>query len=254
MSFGGDSPPSLERSPSIAIAGAIHDLGNLMQIAASAINLVARAPEMPAVHSGPILARATTSLEQAAEIVRQALGNARESAGLLDDTDVAIALAEVAALIASTEEPGFLVDVAVDSDLPSVRCDPIGLRRSILNLVFNARDAVAGTGVVLIRAENVRRGDSPPQVELRVADNGVGMSERTIARVFDPFFTTKLDGLGGIGLPMVERFAREAGGEVSIDSAEGLGTTVTIRLPAVLRPAGVHNVSPPGGNSEEPHP
>jgi len=72
-------------------------------------------------------------------------------------------------------------------------------------------------------------------VEVRVADNGIGMSPATLARAFDPFFTTKVDGLGGVGLPMVARFARDALGEVSIESEPGTGTIVTLRVPAVAR-------------------
>lgn len=63
----------------------------------------------------------------------------------------------------------------------------------------------------------------------------IGMSPITIARAFDPFFTTKGDGLGGVGLPMVERFVREAGGRISIESQLEVGTTVTMRLPAIAR-------------------
>jgi signal transduction histidine kinase len=82
---------------------------------------------------------------------------------------------------------------------------------------------------VLIRAHQ-----AGSAIELRVADHGRGMSRATIARVFDPFFTTKADGLGGFGLPMVERFVRGAGGALTIVSELGVGTIVTLGLPAAL--------------------
>ncbi len=59
------------------------------------------------------------------------------------------------------------------------------------------------------------------------------MSRETIARAFEPFFTTKSDGLGGVGLPMVERFVQQAGGTIAIKSELGVGTIVTLRLPAI---------------------
>ncbi len=70
-------------------------------------------------------------------------------------------------------------------------------------------------------------------VELRVKDSGVGMSHDTMKRAFDPFFTTKSGGLGGVGLPMVKRFAEEADGRIEVSSVPGEGTTVTLLLPAV---------------------
>jgi signal transduction histidine kinase len=214
-------------SSAISTAGAIHDLGNLIQIASSAINIVARMPDMSATHSAPMLDRAKTSLEQAGALVRQTMGFMRDRTIASVSSNVSMCLADVANLIGSISESGLAVDVHVEPGLPDVRCDPIGLRRAVLNLVFNARDAMAGHGLISIQARTSLRGG----VEIRVADTGVGMSPATIARVFDPFFTTKSDGLGGIGLPMVERFVRDAGGEIAIVSEPGAGTTVTLRLP-----------------------
>ncbi len=59
------------------------------------------------------------------------------------------------------------------------------------------------------------------------------MTRETVLRAFDPFFTTKSAGLGGVGLPMVKRFAEETGGSVDIESTLGSGTTVILRLPAM---------------------
>jgi len=147
-------------------------------------------------------------------------------------SDVATCLSEVAALVIAMDEPGVILETDIEPRLPDLRCDPIGLRRALLNLVFNARDAVADGGFIVIAARSIRSDQQPTAVEIRVVDNGVGMSAATIARIFDPFFTTKADGLGGIGLPMVERFVRDAGGEIAIDSEPGLGTTMALRLPA----------------------
>jgi signal transduction histidine kinase len=104
----------------------------------------------------------------------------------------------------------------------------------MLNLVFNARDAMMGTGIITITARPTWRGPVKSGVEISVSDDGIGMSPTTIACVFDPYFTTKTDGLGGIGLPMVEGFVRDAGGIIAIKSDPGAGTTVTLSLPAVI--------------------
>jgi len=234
--------------PGIAAAGVVHDLGNLIQIAFAAINIVSRTPDMPAIHSGPVLARAKASLEQAGAIVRQSISRVRDRA---DETSVMECVVDVAALIETMEESAFVLEVDVEPGLPKVQCDPVGLRRAILNLVFNARDAIAGRGAVLIEARTIRHDLVATGVELRVADNGIGMSPATIASAFDPFFTTKGDGLGGVGLPMVERFVREAGGRISIESELAVGTTVIMRLPAVVRPTGAGVTIEAGTTPEE---
>ena len=201
-------------------------------IPATSTDIVARTPEMPAVHSSPVLARARASLEQAGAIVRQTVGLIRHRAMTVEEANVADCLVDVAALIGTLEDRGIVVEIDAEPELPQVRCDPIGLRRAILNLVFNARDAIADEGGILITARLVRHENIADEVEIRVVDDGVGMTPATIARALDPFFTTKGDGLRGMGLPMVERFARGAGGGVTIESEPLVGTTVTLRMPA----------------------
>lgn len=232
----------------IAAAGAIHDLGNLIQIAFSAINIVSRTPDMPAIHSGPVLARAKASLEQAGAIVRQCISQVRDRA---DDTSVLECVVDVVALIETMDQTAFALEFDIEPGLAKVDCDAIELRRAVLNLVFNARDAIAGDGVVRIEARTIWRDSDAIGVELRVADNGVGMSPATIARAFDPFFTTKNDGLGGVGLPMVERFVRGAGGNITIESELAVGTTVSMRLPASAQQAGTGVTIDMGTNREE---
>lgn len=226
----------------IAAAGIVHDLGNLIQIASAAINIVGRSPLMAPADAGSILDRARFCLEHAGAIVRQNVGHLRDQAMTAMQSDVAACLADVVTLVEAMDEPGLVLDLNVAPDLPAVRCDPVGLRRAVLNLVLNARDAMGGNGTVGIDARALAHGE----VELRVLDDGIGMSRATLARVFDPFFTTKTDGLGGIGLSMVERFIREADGTIAIDSEPGIGTTIALRLPAIAAPlAAGGSVSPP---------
>ena len=215
------------REFAVAAAGELHDLGNLIQIASSALNILARAPEMPGSRRDPILHRARISLDQAGTIVRQSIMRARDTAALPPRSDIVSCLADIATLIVAHEDAGLTLDIAIEPGLPDIACDPSGLRRAVLNLVLNARDAMGGKGSVRIDARAL-----DGSVDLRVADRGSGMPPAVLARVFDPFFTTRRDGLGGIGLPMVERFVRNAGGSVSIESEPGVGTVVILRLPA----------------------
>lgn len=218
----------------IASAGVVHDLGNLIQIAASAVNIASRSADLPPAEAGAVLLRAKTSLDQAGELVRQTIRVLRGEALAADEGATAL-LTDVGGLVEALRHSGLALEIDVESDLPQVRCDPIALRSAILNLVFNARDAMSGDGIVAIAGRAKPTGLAATGVEIVVTDKGIGMSPATIERAFDPFFTTKSDGLGGVGLPMVERFVRDAGGEISIDSEVGAGTSVTVRLPAATR-------------------
>jgi signal transduction histidine kinase len=220
--------------PVIAIAGVVHDIGNLIQIASSAVSLIVREPDMPIGQAGPMLARAKASLDHAAALVRRNLSMIRQrDTAEVASSNVAACLQDVATLIEAIGEPGLTLELAVDPGLPRVRCDPMAFLNAVLNLVFNARDAMSGQGRVTIAARALRQGHLGEGVEIHIADEGVGMTRSTIARAFAPFFTTKNEGLGGVGLPMVERFVRSAGGEILVDSEPGVGTVVTLRLPGL---------------------
>ncbi len=218
-------------SPAESVAGIVHDLGNLIQIASSAVNIVARNPTIHTAGLEPAIDGAKTSLERAGALVRRTIGMASERATAVEQVSVAPCLAEVEALIQATSERTIRLDIQASADLPLVTCDPLALQNAVLNLLFNARDAMPDGGVISIRAVAISLG-SAPGIELRVADTGVGMKPDTIVRAFHPFFTTKCDGLGGIGLPTVARFAQEVGGRVLIESEYGVGTTVRLQLPA----------------------
>jgi two-component system CheB/CheR fusion protein len=117
-----------------------------------------------------------------------------------------------------------------------VTVDPGRLSSSLINAIFNSRDAMEGRGVVEIRAERCVAapvgGEARSVIGISVRDTGRGMSPEVLARVFEPFFTTKQVGSGtGLGLSTLYSFAQQSGGWAAIDSIEGVGTTVTLFLP-----------------------
>ena len=213
-------------------AGIVHDLGNLIQVASSALNHVARDPSVskaPALE--PAIASARTALQRAGALVRETIGGAREMLREIEYVNVNTCLSEVETLVRSAWEPDIRLKVRIEADLRPAKCSRLGLQNAVLNLVFNARDAMPDGGSISIDVATVVQGHAD-LVELRVGDSGIGMTQETIVRAFDPFFTTKCQGLGGIGLPMVKHFAEQHGGNVEIESVLGSGTTVTLRLPA----------------------
>lgn len=215
----------------LKIAGIAHELGNLIQIASSAVNIIARrAGSHEASNLDPAISGARMSLDRAGHLVRQAMrrdGHTVRS----ECVDVAHSLAGVRDLIQYTWAPKHHVAIVPSTGPLAVRCARVGLQGAILNLALNARDSMPDGGTISLGAVIAFQGSAQPLVELRVSDNGFGMTPETINRAFDPFFTTKSMGLGGVGLPMVKRFVQEAGGSIKIESEPGIGTTVMLRLP-----------------------
>ncbi len=123
------------------------------------------------------------------------------------------------------------VEIALQTEpaLPPVRADPGQIEQVLMNLAVNARDALPQGGRISIETANVSPG---PFVMLAVADNGVGMDEKTQARIFEPFFTTKEKGRGtGLGLSMVLGIVQQSGGNIEVESAPTKGTTFRVYLP-----------------------
>jgi PAS domain S-box-containing protein len=127
-------------------------------------------------------------------------------------------------------------------DLWNVRIDPSQIDQILANLVVNSKDAISGTGVVMIETANTIIDDAYCEenldscagdfVMLAVSDNGSGMSQDLIANVFEPFFTTKEVGEGtGLGLATVYGIVKQNGGFVNIQSQLNTGTIIKIYLP-----------------------
>ncbi|HEY8156668.1 MAG TPA: ATP-binding protein [Myxococcota bacterium] len=113
------------------------------------------------------------------------------------------------------------------AELPPVRCDAQQLRQVFLNLLLNALQAVGDFGVIRLVTE--AQGDF---VRIRVEDDGCGIPEDQIERIFDPFFTTRRTGTAaGLGLAHCYQIVRHHGGEITVTSKVGVGSTFCIRLP-----------------------
>lgn len=118
--------------------------------------------------------------------------------------------------------------------LPLVRCLPSQLNQVFMNLLVNAAQAINRDGVITIRTALVNN-----WVKIEITDNGAGIAPQNLGRIFDPFFTTKFVGFGtGLGLSVSYDIVRKHGGEITVNSTLGVGTTFTIKLPLGEQGAG----------------
>jgi PAS domain S-box-containing protein len=177
-----------------------------------------------------------TSAQDAASIVSRLreFYREREASQPLQPIAADALLAQVVALtqprwrdqaLAEGREITVLTDV---QPTPPVLIDEHDLREALINLVFNAVDALPTGGTITLRARGANG-----SVVLEVSDTGIGMTEEVRRRCIEPFFTTKSERGTGLGLAMVYGVVQRHGGRLEIESAPGQGTTVRIHLPAV---------------------
>jgi len=124
------------------------------------------------------------------------------------------------------ESRGIAVELQLAGDLPPLEIDQGQFQQVFYNLLRNAYQALSGEdGRITLRSRSTEY-----EIELSIEDNGSGISPEHMGAIFEPYRTTKSSG-SGLGLLIVRRIVREHGGEISIESEEGLGTKVTIHLP-----------------------
>jgi PAS domain S-box-containing protein len=148
-------------------------------------------------------------------------------------------------LLSSSARGDIELIIDVPQDIWPVAVDVPELELALVNIVVNARDAIAENGTITIRASNVHLdpGDTPDGIEgdfvaLAIRDSGAGIPLELMSKVFEPFFTTKGPDKGtGLGLSQVYGFTRQSGGTVTIASRVGEGTRVTLYLPRGAAPA-----------------
>jgi signal transduction histidine kinase len=120
--------------------------------------------------------------------------------------------------------------LSLDDELPRVRGDHERLRQLLLNLLFNAADALGGKGRVEVRAAN-----GQGVVQLIVTDDGPGIDRDVLEQVFDPFVTTKAPGQGtGLGLAVCHTIVEGLGGSIEASNREQGGAAFEVRLPAAI--------------------
>jgi PAS domain S-box-containing protein len=242
--------------------GVAHDFNNLLAVVLNYIAFIAEevgeAAAEDAKRWDPVLKdinQIQRAAERAISLTHQLLAFGRREVVKPRVLNLNTVVREVEALLQRTIGEHVRLETSLSEDLWPIRADPGQLTQVLVNLAVNARDAMPGGGSLTIGTDNVtvdesylagRPGlQSGAYVRLQVSDTGGGMPKDVADRAFEPFFTTKPKGEAtGLGLSTVYGTITQTGGQISIYSELGVGTTIsalvpatTESLPVVERPA-----------------
>jgi signal transduction histidine kinase len=173
------------------------------------------------------------SVERCGTITKRLLGFARQSDLLVQKVNVEELIREVLSFTGKEAEYRSIeVSIRVAPDVPEIESDRGKLQQIFLNLINNSFAAMSDGGHLTITAEM----NDTREVVVSVQDDGCGIPASDLARVFEPFFSTKTQKGGtGLGLSITYNLAKELGGQVAVESEEGVGTTFVVQLPLAMQ-------------------
>lgn len=198
-----------------------HDLRNPLQSILNATFYLQRRPTITA-KDREVLSLVDDSVQYSNKIVSDLLDYSRNFRLQLSETNPQAMLKRT---LAMTHPPENIAIKDETKDGPSLKLDVDLIRRSFVNLVNNAFDAMPKGGTLTIRS--LQAGD---KVEFTFSDTGIGMSGESMEKAFTPLYTTKAKGMG-FGLSICKRIIEAHGGKISVDSIVGRGTTFTVTVP-----------------------
>lgn len=222
-------------------SGIVHDINNaLSPVVAYSDLLLAKLPDLPEYARQHL-----QTIGRSAEDIVHIVARMREFYRRRSDSEplVEVNLNQIVGEVIDLTRPrwrdvsqrdGIAIQISreLEPNLPLLWSEPSDLREALINLVFNAVDALPHGGVIMLATRSVKSPNAEMQIQIEVRDNGVGMDEDTRRRCLEPFFSTKTQRGGtGLGLAMVYGMMERHGGTIDVDSSPGRGTSVRLTFP-----------------------
>lgn len=226
--------------------GIAHDFNNLLTIVSANMQLMELRLGDNDAQSRHCISEALTATAMGARLNQRLMTFARQR----QLAPVAVNVNTLVTTMLDFVQRAIGESIEVQTDLAAdpavVMIDASELENAIINLALNSRDAMPAGGTLRLETYNIEIGSTDADatgeikqgsyIGLRVTDTGIGMSEDVRSQAFDPFYTTKEPGKGtGIGLTTIHGFVRQSGGQVSISSTPGVGTSVTLLVPMMAK-------------------
>jgi signal transduction histidine kinase/ActR/RegA family two-component response regulator len=223
--------------------GIAHDFNNMLAIIVGSLEMARRrlaGTEHPGV--ARFIDNADEGARRAAALTTRLLAFSRRQALEPRVLDLNALVGGMSEMLRRTIGEMIQIETVLSGGLWRVFADPAQVESTLVNLVVNARDSMAGGGKLTIETGNADLDEryarahaevTPGQYTMiSVTDTGIGMTPEVMGQAFDPFFTTKAPGKGtGLGLSQVLGFVKQSNGHVKIYSEVGRGTTVKVYLP-----------------------
>lgn len=212
-------------------AGIAHEINNALTAIYGYLSL-ARTRMAPEHGAMPYLDRVLTAAEQAGHITKALLTFSRNDPARLAPVEVRQVVEQAMTLFSGLAPASIRVELdTAGAEGLMVNGDGTQLQQAVMNLAINARDAMPGGGVLRVSVKPWGNGGGG-MARITIEDTGIGMTPQVRERMFEPFFTTKARGQGtGLGTSVVQGIVSSHGGDISVVSAPGRGTTFTIDLP-----------------------
>lgn len=239
--------------------GVAHDFNNLLTVIRGAAEMLRR-PGLAEDKRGRYIEAIADTADRAAKLTGQLLAFSRRQALKPKVFNAGQRIESLRDMLATVV--GDRVELATETDCEAcyVEADPSQFDTALVNVSVNARDAMEGVGTLRIAMHpatsvpSVRghAGTDGEFVAISISDSGAGIPSDKLAQIFEPFFTTKAVGKGtGLGLSQVYGFAKQSGGEVTVESEVGQGTTFTLYLPRVAAELGEATMAQGSADSEQ---
>jgi PAS domain S-box-containing protein len=226
--------------------GIAHDFNNLLTVIQGNLQVLEEHPAVSTdAYAQQLVTAAARASRRGAELTSKLLAFSRRQVLSPSRMEVPALLDSLADMLRRTLDQRIRIEVHTPGHCPPCLADAGQLESALLNIAINARDAMPNGGTLGFSGQLCHtlppelRGDfelgaEPPDsyIAISVADTGAGMPDSVKERAFEPFFTTKEAGRGtGLGLSTVYGFVKQSHGAVTLTSAQGVGTTVTLYIP-----------------------